>query len=100
MSPEPVTHELKTWPTYFERLLREEKTFEVRRNDRGFQAGDQVRLREYNPAGTHDNCGELGCAQRRYSGRELRFEVPYVYTGPGVESGFAVLSLKLVSRGC
>lgn len=37
-------HELKTWPTYWDAVERGEKLFEVRENDRFFQAGDVVEL--------------------------------------------------------
>ena len=39
-----VVHQLKTLPVYFDAVERGEKTFEVRRDDRGFQKGDVVRL--------------------------------------------------------
>lgn len=35
-----VEHVLKTLPDYFDAVARGEKTFEVRRDDRGFQKGD------------------------------------------------------------
>jgi len=45
-----MVHELKTLPVYFEAVLRGEKSFEIRDNsDRGFQKGDTVILREYDP---------------------------------------------------
>ena len=34
-----MTHELKTLPKYFDAIVVGEKTFEVRRDDRGFQKG-------------------------------------------------------------
>lgn len=42
-----MTHELKTNPLYFEAVRNGTKTFEVRRNDRGFKVGDRLLLREY-----------------------------------------------------
>jgi len=40
-----MNHELKIWPQYYARVADGSKTFEVRSNDRGFQAGDTVELR-------------------------------------------------------
>lgn len=45
-----LLHELKCWPEFFERIKDGSKTFEVRRDDRGFQAGDSVLLREFDPS--------------------------------------------------
>jgi hypothetical protein len=51
----PATvHQLKTWPSYFQPVWTGEKTFEVRFNDRGYQAGDVLDLREYD---TSRPCG-------------------------------------------
>ena len=44
-----MTHELKIWPQYYCRVADGSKTFEVRNNDRGFQAGDKVALHEWCP---------------------------------------------------
>lgn len=42
-----VEHKLKILPEYFEAVKSGSKTFEVRRDDRGFQAGDTLFLQEY-----------------------------------------------------
>jgi len=42
-----MLHVLKTVQPYFEALWSGEKRFEVRKNDRGFQVGDSLCLREY-----------------------------------------------------
>lgn len=44
-----MIHELKIWPQYYARVADGTKTFEVRNNDRGFQPGDTVTLREWDP---------------------------------------------------
>jgi len=77
------THELKAWPQYFDALLTGEKTFEVRKNDRNFQVGDTLRIRDWNP-----NNGA-------YSGRELEFQVSYLlhWGAFGIEAGNVVLGL-------
>ena len=42
-----MRHDLKIWPQYYCHVKNGNKTFEVRKNDRGFQPGDTVVLREY-----------------------------------------------------
>lgn len=44
-----MNHELKIWPQYYEPVKKRLKTFEIRENDRGFQAGDTVTLCEWDP---------------------------------------------------
>ena len=66
-----MIHELKTIPYYFERIYNGEKNFEVRKNDRGFQKGDKVVLKEYN-----DNVGVID--SHKYTGREIHADVGFV----------------------
>lgn len=40
----PVNHELKTLDVFFDAVKRGAKNFEVRKDDRAFQAGDTVTL--------------------------------------------------------
>ena len=42
-------HELKTVNPWFQMVIDDEKTFDIRVNDRDFQPGDELLLREYNP---------------------------------------------------
>lgn len=84
-----VIHELKTWPQYWVAVAAGSKPFELRRDDRAFEVGDTLVLREWNPV-TH-------C----YSGRSLRVPVTYVLRNAmqfGVCAGFAVLGLGAVSH--
>ncbi len=43
------THDLKIWPGFFSMVLTETKTFEIRKNDRGYCVGDRLILREFDP---------------------------------------------------
>lgn len=43
------THDLKIYPQHYARVANGQKTFEIRNNDRGFQTGDKVILREWDP---------------------------------------------------
>lgn len=65
-----MKHELKIEPAYFEAVLSGAKTFEIRYNDRGYQKGDTVILKEYNPEGPMPG----------YSERYAAFEIGWVTT--------------------
>lgn len=86
-----MTHELKTWPGFFEPLARGEKTFEIRRGDRLFSVGDTLHLREWSKA-------------HGYTGREVFRTVTYtltdaVFLQPGmVAMGLASVSLDAGRR--
>jgi hypothetical protein len=87
MAEGEVRHVLKVQPPGFDALL-EGKSFEVRRNDRGFQKGDVLELREWLP--------ESGpFLTPHYSDRAMVREVNYVFSGGfGCEMGdFVVLGL-------
>lgn len=78
-----VTHTLKTWPEFFDAVYDGRKTFEVRKNDRGFQTGDRLILEKFDPADpskhAHDNA--------------LLIEVTYVLNGFGLENGYVAMGL-------
>ena len=61
-----VDHELKTWPIYFEGTLSDRKSFEYRKDDRGFRTGDTLFLREFSNNPHKD---------KRYTGRNMRLLV-------------------------
>ena len=84
--PEPqTTHELKIERPYFLAVKSGEKTFEIRNNDRGYQKGDKVILRELD-----DNGG--------YSGHRLSAEIGYVLWTPQICSGNVCFSLLNVQE--
>jgi hypothetical protein len=82
----PTTHNLKTWPPYFDTIARGDKNFEVRKNDRAFQAGDTLILEYFDPAEQRHEYGHTIGLQRRIS---------FVLPGGqfGVEPGYCVLGL-------
>lgn len=65
-----MIHELKIWPQYFEAVTDGRKTFEVRVNDRGYQAGDTVILREWKPDEVR--------SPSHYTGNSVEFRIGYV----------------------
>ena len=91
-----ATHELKIWPEFFNAVLHGEKTFDVRYNDRAYQSGDIVELREWDPA-----------PDIQYTGRTLSRVITYVHHGwgpgqieplRGLVKGYCVLALKPIER--
>jgi hypothetical protein len=76
-------HYLKTLPVYFDAVLSGKKTFEFRRNDRDFQEGDILVLKEYDPLGG-------------FTGREITRHVGYVLYGAdcGLIRGFCIMTLE------
>lgn len=86
-------HELKTWPPYFEAVLEGRKTFEIRRDDRGFGVGDTLLLKEWDPRGSFTDFGG------RYTLREIRCRVVYIVHGGqfGLSEHTCVMAIKLIS---
>lgn len=93
-------HILKVAAPYFDAIVDGSKTFEVRKNDRGFQKGDTLTLWEYDRS--PGRCGKFPC--EKCDPAYVRRTVTYVYAGDprfgrdgGVESGFVVLGLGVES---
>jgi hypothetical protein len=77
-------HELKTLCKYFQEVKSGKKTFELRNNDRDYNIGDVLWLKEYNPL-------------TGYTGDELKVKVEYILTDAvdfGLLSGFCLMSIK------
>ena len=75
-------HELKIRSEYFARILDGSKTFEMRRDDRPFEVGDTLRLREWLPD------------TEEYTGRDVRVGVSYLMRDSGfIVEGFVCLGL-------
>lgn len=49
-------HELKTVQPFFDDVLHERKSFEIRKNDRDFKVGDILKLMEYVDGKETGNC--------------------------------------------
>lgn len=79
-----VRHELKTWPKYFEAVATGNKKFEIRKNDRDFQVGDILILKEFDPI-TNEYTGDL-------VGREVTYILD---EQPFVPEGYVVMSIDI-----
>lgn len=79
-----MTHELKIWPSQFDKILALTKTHEVRKFDRPFQIGDTLHLHEWNPT------------SKAYTGRNVSVLVTEL-TRPdrfGLPAGLCVMSIR------
>ena len=81
------THELKIWPKWFDAVKNGTKTFEIRRDDRGVEVGDQIIFEEFRPG-----VGE-------YTGRTTERRVSYISRGDdaeaaGLKEGHCVIGLE------
>lgn len=86
-------HILKTLPDYWDAIASGEKTFEVRRDDRGFQRGDVLVLQKLRK--TDSGVSFAYVETKNGKPTEIRKRVLWVLTGGqfGVEPGHVVMSL-------
>jgi len=85
-------HILKTWPAEFEEVLKGQKTFEYRKNDRGFRKWDSLLLMEWDASRPNS---------RALSGRWCWVEVTSILHGPthGVPESYCVMSIQKIRHG-
>ena len=84
---------MKSWPEFFEEILRGRKTHDLRRNDRDFREGDVLVLKEYDPR------------QGKYTGRSCNVEVTYItsqtqacaLSEEALKEGFSILSIRRIA---
>lgn len=81
---DPIEHELKCIPPFFEDVHSGAKPFELRRDDRDYRVGDTLLLREWRPD------------WKDYTGRICRKRVTYKLEGGqyGLASDVVVLGLS------
>lgn len=84
---EPMDHELKCWPEYFELVRANLKTSEVRKADRDFRCGDTLTLCEWSPT------------LQRYTGaKEVRLVTHVLKNFVGLADGYVCLSIEPITE--
>jgi ASC-1-like (ASCH) protein len=80
-----VVYLLKTQPEYFNAVRAGEKTFELRKDDRGYKVGDELHLQELKENGDT-------------TGRCIAVEVTYILRGPifGLMAGWVIMGVTEV----
>lgn len=78
-----MLHKLKILPKWFEDVIAGRKQFEIRKNDRNFQVGDEMLLQEWEDG--------------HYTGREILKTIGYIYCGDGafgLSEGYCILGME------
>lgn len=79
-----MTHAVKTWKLYFELQDKEQKLFELRKDDRPYKIGDKFLSQEFDQ---HKN---------EYTGRENTYRIIYILRDAemfGLKQGYCILQL-------
>lgn len=81
-------HELKICPEFLSPIEDGRKTFEVRYNDRNYEIGDTLELREYDER------------SEQYGERVLTAKVLYVLEGGryGVKEGYCAMGIEIINK--
>lgn len=77
-----MVHNLKILPMYFEEVRLGNKTFELRKNDRHYNIGDTLILKEFDG--------------NNYTKRELTREITYILQGGnyGLDKDYCILGMR------
>lgn len=79
------THDLKIWGIFFNAVINGKKTFEIRKMDRDYKAGDYLMLKEWDRQ------------FQRYTGRECLVLITYIYASDDyMQKGYGVLGIRLI----
>ena len=78
-------HILKTVQPFFDEVEKGTKTFELRRNDRDFQVGDEVYLQEYD------------MLHNSFSGKMVKVLITYILENRvGLDDSFCIFAFKII----
>lgn len=85
-----VVHELKSDPAIFQMSVQNVKDYELRLNDRNFQIGDILHIRETSESGEAMSAG----AELRYTGRIMVRKINSILSGYGLKEGWVILNVR------
>jgi hypothetical protein len=82
---ERIIHKLKCLTPYYEAIVRGDKKFDIRWDDRGFQKGDLVLLQQFDGSGYVKSRDGIAFS--------IEKEIKYILTGGrfGIEPGWVIL---------
>lgn len=77
--------DVKCVQPYFDEIMKGNKKFEIRWNDRNYQLNDVVILKEYNKV------------SKIFSGRYIKVKIMYILDNfAGMKKGFIIFSFKII----
>ena len=82
-----MRQELKCWPEFFETILDGRKQFELRRNDRNYEVGQEYCIKEWDTSTVS------------YTGREVNVRITYVLQAhefPGINPNHCIFSFEII----
>ena len=79
-------HRIKILESFANAVYSGDKTFEVRKNDRGYQKGDYV---DFIVLYDSDKCEYID-----HPLSKKRYEITYVLSGWGIEDGYCVFGIR------
>lgn len=89
-----MTHELKIMPPYYDWVFSGLKTFEIRKDDRGYKVGDELLLKEWLPEDRYRLFALESLSAKKFTGREHLVKVTCIVKGFGLKEGYVVLGIK------
>lgn len=89
-----MMHEIKILKHFADEISKGNKTFEIRKNDRGYQKGDFVRFKVIDENGSFYD----GTKYTKHSIHDKLFEITYVLSGWGIEKDYVAFSFCEVKR--
>lgn len=84
-----MIHEIKILEPYADAIYDGRKTFEVRLNDRGYNAGDRIRF-----IVIKDGCVHTTHPLYYKDTNRKEYEITYVHSGLGLEKDYVVFGIK------
>ncbi len=81
-----INHVVKCHPWFYQAIITNQKRFEVRKDDRNYENGDLITLREWDPGSS------------KYTGRDVVCRITYVLKGypDAIKKGYCVFSIDVI----
>ena len=87
-----MLHEIKIKMSYANAVLEGRKNFEVRVNDRGYNAGDKVQFTVVEDSGSFTE------EARSHELNKKKYQITYVQSGLGLREEFVVFGIREVKK--